>query len=288
MATRGAASPEAAGSDGRSSVEFSPMVVPKASDVLADQLRERILNGDIAEGMSLPSERDLVVQTRMSRATVREALRILEVQGLLVIRAGRGGGAFVRQPGSDAVVNSVELLVRGRQVRLSALLETREAIEPTCAALAATRRTDDDLEQLDGLNREIDAARQDLAAFLAVNVRWHIAVADASQNELLSAFMHSLSRTLYTSTENEEFVDAGVRDTAVRAHLAVTQAIRAGDAAAARRRMERHVHGYATEVLQVETRREIELEGGESDDRTRAPRPKRAPAAPKRRRKPSG
>jgi DNA-binding FadR family transcriptional regulator len=138
------------------------------------------------------------------------------------------------------------------------------------------------------MNREIDAARQDLAAFLAVNVRWHIAVADASQNELLSAFMHSLSRTLYTSTENEEFVDAGVRDTAVRAHLAVTQAIRAGDAAAARRRMERHVHGYATEVLQVETRREIELEGGESDDRTRAPRPKRAPAAPKRRRKPSG
>jgi DNA-binding FadR family transcriptional regulator len=252
------------------------MVVPKASDVLAEQLRERILEGDIAEGIALPSERDLVVQTRMSRATVREALRILEVQGLLDIRIGRGGGAFVRRPGTDAVVNSVELLVRGRQVRLGALLETREAIEPSCAALAAARRTDEDLARLEELNREIDAAREDLPRFLGVNVRWHVAVADASHNELLSAFMHSLSRTLYTSTENEEFVDTGVRDTAIRAHLSVTRAIRAGDAAAATRRMQRHVHGYATEVLRVETRRDIVLPGS---DRVRPTAAKRAQPA---------
>lgn len=225
------------------------MVVPKASDVLADQLRERILSGQIPEGKALPSERDLVEQTTMSRATVREALRILEVQGLLHIRAGRGGGAFVRQPGNAAVVSSVELLVRGRQVGLAAMLETREAIEPSCAALAAARRTDDDLEHLEAINGEIEAVRHDLHLFLAANVRWHIAVADASHNELLSAFMHSLSRTLYTSTENEEFVTADVRRTAIRAHLAVTDAIRAGNAAAATRRMERHIHSYATAVL---------------------------------------
>lgn len=245
------------------------MAVPKAADVLARELRERILSGQFAEGLALPPERDLVVQTRMSRATVREALRMLEVQGLLHIRAGRGGGAFVRQPGSDAVVNSVELFVRGRKVRLSALLETREAIEPTCAALAASRRTDEELARLDDENSEIDSVRHDLPAFLAANVRWHLAVAEASHNELLSAFMHSISRTLYTSTENEEFVDADVRDTAIRAHLAVTEAIRDGDVDAAARRMQRHVHGYATAVLQVETRREIELAGGGNG----APRP---------------
>jgi len=242
-------------------VELGPMAVPKASDVLANELRERILSGQFAEGLVLPSERDLVVQTRMSRATVREALRMLEVQGLLQVRAGRGGGAFVRQPGSDAVVNSVELFVRGRQVRLSALLETREAIEPSCAALAAARRTDDDLARLDAANDEIDRARHDLPAFLAANVHWHLIVAEASHNELLSAFMHSISRTLYTATENEEFVDDVVRDTAIRAHRSVTAAIRAGDADAATRRMQRHVHAYATAVLQVETRREIELDG---------------------------
>jgi GntR family transcriptional repressor for pyruvate dehydrogenase complex len=280
------AAPEATATEpeSRNRLQLGPMVVPKASDVLADQLRERILNGEIAAGATLPPERDLVVQTRMSRATVREALRILEVQGLLDIRAGRGGGAFVRQPGSDAVVSSVELLVRGRQVRLGALLETREAIEPSCAALAAARRTEADLALLGELNQEIDAAREDLSRFLALNVRWHVAVADASQNELLSAFMHSLSRTLYSSTENAEFVDADVRDTAIRAHRSVTQAIRAGDSPAARRRMQRHVHAYATDVVRVETRREIELAGTGSDHPipTKRSRPARPATRPRR------
>ena len=262
---------------GRSPVELGPMSVPKASDVLAQELRERILSGQFAEGVTLPSERDLVTQTRMSRATVREALRMLEVQGLVHVRTGRGGGAFVRQPGRDGVVHSVELLVRGRQVRLSALLETREAIEPTCAALAAARRTDADLALLDAANDELDAARHDLPAFLAANIRWHLAVADASHNELLSAFMHSISRTLYSSTENEEFVDDAVRDAAIRAHRSVTEAIRTGDADAATRRMQRHVHSYATAVLQVETRREIELAGAESDG-ARPAKPARAAA----------
>ena len=82
-------------------VRLAPMKVPKASDVLANELRERILSGEFPEGTSLPPERDMVVQTQMSRTTVREALRILEVQGLIRIRTGRSGGAFVQRPGGD-------------------------------------------------------------------------------------------------------------------------------------------------------------------------------------------
>ena len=70
----------------RSAIRLSPMEVPKASDVLANELRERILSGDYPEGTPLPPERELVVQTRMSRTTVREALRVLEVQGLIRIK----------------------------------------------------------------------------------------------------------------------------------------------------------------------------------------------------------
>lgn len=238
---------------------LGPMTVPKASEVLAGELRERILTGQFRPGASLPSERDLGLQTQMSRSTVREALRMLEVQGLLEIRAGRGGGAFVRRPGSDAVASSVELFVRGRQVGLSALLETREAIEPSCAALAAARRTGRDLARLDESNDAIDRDRSDLRAFLTENVHWHLLVAEASHNELLLAFMRSIAQPIHTATANEEFVDAEVRATAVRAHVAVTEAIRAGDVDAASRRMQRHVHGYATAVLQVETRAGIEL-----------------------------
>src|SRR6266496_2247824 len=80
----------------RQPVRLTPMQVPKASDVLADDLRERILRGEFPENTALPPERELVVQTRMSRTTVREALRILEVQGLVRIKAGRAGGKIGR------------------------------------------------------------------------------------------------------------------------------------------------------------------------------------------------
>ena len=97
----------------RPPVRLTPMPVPKASDVLADDLRERILLGEVPEGTALPTERDLVAQTHMSRATVREALRILEVQGLIRIKTGRTGGAFVQKPDDESVADSVALVIRG-------------------------------------------------------------------------------------------------------------------------------------------------------------------------------
>src|ERR1700733_3010652 len=125
------------------------MQVPKASEVLANELPESILSGKFPEGTSLPTERDMVTQTQMSRTTVREALRVLEVQGLVRIKAGRAGGAFVQRPGEESVTNSLELMIRGRQIRLASVHETREAIEPSCARLAALNRMPGDLQRLE-------------------------------------------------------------------------------------------------------------------------------------------
>lgn len=243
----------------RENVRLSPMTVPKASDVLADELRERILSGEFPEGTALPPERELVIQTQMSRTTVREALRILEVQDLVRIKTGRSGGAFVQKPGQESVADSVALLIRGRKIRIPALLETREAIEPFCARLAAKHRTDEDLARLDEANEAI-AVDGSLADFLQANVDWHVAVAVASHNEVLTGFMLALSRAIYASTDNQGFIDAEVRRTAARAHRTITQAIRDQDADAAVRRMSRHVHSYAEAVLQVEERTDIEVQ----------------------------
>src|SRR6201994_2458904 len=191
---------------GRAKLTLAPLEVPKAADVLANELRERILNGEFAEGAALPPERELVAQTRMSRATVREALRILQVQGLVRVKAGRAGGPFVQLPGRDAVAKSVSLLIRGQQFRLTDLLETREAIEPFCARMAARNRTDADLERMDQANEALADETSALAKFLQANVDWHLAVALASHNELLAGLMTALSRAIYTSTENERFV----------------------------------------------------------------------------------
>src|SRR5260370_24123938 len=121
----------------RHAVRLTPLRVPKSSDVLADALRERILRGDFPEDTALPPERELVKQTRMSRATVREALRILEVQGLVRVKTGRAGGAYVYRPGRDSMADSVNLLIRARQIRIPAVHDAHGAIEPVCAQLAA-------------------------------------------------------------------------------------------------------------------------------------------------------
>jgi DNA-binding FadR family transcriptional regulator len=237
---------------------LSPMQVPKASDVLANELRERILSGEFPEGTSLPPERDMVIQTQMSRTTVREALRILEVQGLVRIKTGRSGGAFVQRPDGDSVANSVSLLIRGRQIRMAALLEAREGIEPVCARLAAKYRTDADLDRLADANAAV-AADGPLEGFLQANVDWHVAVALASHNELLTGFMAALSRAIYASTDNRGFVDAEIRRTAVQAHARIIEAIRARDMDAAFRRMTRHVHSYAQAIAEVDDRTAIEV-----------------------------
>ena len=83
----------------RHAVRLTPLQVPKAPDVLAAELRERILRGDFPEDTALPPERELVQQTGMSRATVREALRILEVQGLVRVKTGRTGRRRIRCTG---------------------------------------------------------------------------------------------------------------------------------------------------------------------------------------------
>src|SRR6201987_6188426 len=245
----------------RQPVRLTPMPVPKASDVLADDLRERILLGEFPEGTALPTERDLVAQTHMSRATVREALRILEVQGLIRIKTGRAGGAFVQKPDNESVADSVPLFIRGRRIRLGALLETREAVEPACARLAAKYRTDSDLERLDKANEGISVDGP-LAVFLQANVNWHVGVPIASHNELLTGFMLALSRAIYSSTDTKGFIDSDIRRTTIRAHRGITEAIPAQDPDAALRRMNKHVHAYAEAVQEVEELPAIEVASG--------------------------
>jgi DNA-binding FadR family transcriptional regulator len=249
-------------SEARPAIRLSPMEVPKASDVLANELRERILSGEYPEGTPLPPERELVVQTRMSRTTVREALRILEVQGLIRIKAGRAGGAFVQHPDEESVAGSLDLLIRGRRLRLASVHETREAIEPSCARLAALHRTTADLRRLEAVNETI-ATSGSLDEFLQANVDWHVGVATAGHNEILTGIMMALSRAIYTATHNEGFVNEEVRAITVRAHRSVTRAIKDKDPDAAVRRMSRHIHAYAEAALEVEDRTAITLPDGE-------------------------
>lgn len=229
------------GDSGRKSMALERVTVPKASDVLAAQLRNRIRAGDLAEGYALPAERELATQTGLSRVSVREALRILEVEGLIEIRTGRSGGARVCRPGRDALSRHLELFIWGRNVSCEQLHEVREALEASAAEGAARRRTEADVAALEKATRELEAVIHEHAKYLAANLKWHMTLIRASHNELLVALMKVLSEVIDRTTAIEAFDSDEVRAATLRIHRRILAAIVDGDAEAARRRILRHM-----------------------------------------------
>lgn len=222
--------------------------VAKSYDALADYLRERILNGEVPAGSSLPSEREMVGQTGLSRGSIREAMRKLEVEGLVRTKTGRQGGNIATLPGQGAAQHFLGLFIRGRRVQFRALLETQLAIEPPLARLAAINRSDQQMNEIDAIMRDAEAALDDAPRFLRENVRWHNAVAVASGNELLCAFALSISKAMHDATAVENFASAQVRQGSFADHKRITRAIAARDGEAAFRRMERHIRAYIVQI----------------------------------------
>jgi DNA-binding FadR family transcriptional regulator len=222
-----------------------PIQVPKASDILAGKLRDLILSGRIAPGESLPTERELVSDSGLSRSSVREALRVLEVEGLIATRPGRSGGSTVRLPGRGSVARSLQLFVRSHGIRLEALLECRVAVEPFLAGLAARNRTERDLEEMKDIHRRFEQSQGDVAAYKRLNLDWHLAVARASRNEVLVALMEAISQPIFDAAGYQEVTTPEIRRDAIRAHAAILQSIEAQDSKRASSRMEKHVSAYA-------------------------------------------
>ena len=226
----------------------------KSSQALADVLREQILAGGYDEGASLPSERDIVDETGLGRGSVREALRVLEVEGLIRTKTGRHGGAFATRPDESGLSRFVSLFVRGRRVPMHALLEARTTIEPSLAYLAALNRTPEDARALDEACTAMEATH-DSVTFGRYNLAWHYCVANASHNELLVAFLTSISSAIAEGSEahakvfEADFAD--IRPAVVRAHRSVTDAVIGGEADAAKRRMERHLNAYAETLAET-------------------------------------
>ena len=222
--------------------------VPKSSDVLAERLKEEILSDAYPPGSMLPTERELVSTTGLSRGSVREALRILEAQGLVATRAGRYGGSTVSMPSDDQLAGHINIFAKGRSVPLTALAEVRLALEPMVAALAAQRRTEEDLERLAAIQERIEKTAQKtehLEDFLLENVNWHDALAAAAHNDLLCAMAVSVSGLMFEASRLREFASTDVRQRVCRAHSKILAAIEAGDHELARRRAETDIKAYA-------------------------------------------
>lgn len=210
---------------------------------LYEQLAERLLDYVEVTGLSvgdcLPSERDLAQALQVSRASVRQATIALEVQGTLEVR--HGDGIYLRSLQNDSG-RLMELTTKRH--RLPAILEAREALETQLAALAAARKTDEDLAAMD---RALEAMAADIEAggFGEEGDRlFHEAVTRAAYSPLLAEFMAGLAVPI-SETRRSSLGEPGRPPRSLRAHRLILGAIRRGDAPGARRAMRRHVHMVA-------------------------------------------
>ncbi|OJF10820.1 FadR/GntR family transcriptional regulator [Couchioplanes caeruleus] len=180
-------------------------VRPPAYQLLADELRDEITSGRLQPGERLPPEPELCVRSGVSRSTVREALRLLASQHLIVTTRGVTGGSFVAHPDaqqlSDALSTGLTLLTNSAEVGLADLLELRRAVEIPAAGLAAERRSDAHLVELRGAMFDPDL--DELDTMMAAHAAFHSAIASATCNPLFEL----VTRPLYNIGIGEEVVE---------------------------------------------------------------------------------
>ena len=129
----------------------SPVRKRKVPQEIVYRIREQILSGALARGSKLPSEQELTENLNVSRQTLREALRVLEMQGLLEIRAGIGGGAFVAEVNEETAHMGLINFLHSKDLTLAHLTEVREIIEPHFAYRAAQCITEEQIAELEEL-----------------------------------------------------------------------------------------------------------------------------------------
>lgn len=211
-----------------------------AYEQLADRLRTRILSGELAPGDRLPIEPELCEQYGVSRTTVREALRQLSSQNLIVTTRGVTGGSYVTAPEpahiSDFLAASIGMLALHEGVSVDALVEVRDLLEVPAARLAARRRTP---AQLDRLRAAVAEPAGDEKSF-EHNWRFHTELLQATGNPLLEVVAEPVFRVLQSrfvrDRAPEQFWTTVDHD-----HREILRAIEAADGAAAEEATRRHL-----------------------------------------------
>jgi DNA-binding FadR family transcriptional regulator len=207
-------------------------VAVKQYELVAERLRQRVVHGELQPGERLPNEAVLATDFGVSRATVREALRVLATQSLIRTSKGAGGGSYVTLPSvngvSEYVQSSISLLADADDVTLEELLEARELLEVPAARLAAERRTEEELERLrDAIPDEplrLGTQRQ-----FVYNQDFHLAVIDGCRNALLAIAAQPVFAVLQRNLARSK-LGARFHRTINEHHRAIAAAIEAGDA----------------------------------------------------------
>jgi len=223
----------------------------RTAEIVADELRRQIIDGELSDGDLLPRQEILVEQFNVSLVSLREALRILETEGLVSVRRGNRGGAVVHAPAKASAAYMIGLLLQSDTVPLADLATALQELDPMCTALAAKRedRGETLIPKLREINDSMAEHIEDGAKFTEIGGQFHDEIIRGCGNHTMIAVVGSLE-TLWSGHLNlwaketaarGEYPSMSKRRIALTIHTKLTDAIEAGDADRARKIAARHI-----------------------------------------------
>jgi DNA-binding FadR family transcriptional regulator len=210
---------------------------------VAQRIVEEISRHRYVPGTKLPAEREMLAQYEVGRGTLRESLRFLEMNGVLTVKPGPGGGPVVAAPDSHDLASTLGLFLELQGTKFGAILDVREVLEPALAGRAASLRDEEVVASIGASVEAMAADLQDLDHFLAENERFHELIAAAAANQVFTLLTGSLDRIIDGSRLGSDY-PLRRRQAVLTAHRAIFAAVAEGDAEKARDEMTRHVQAF--------------------------------------------
>jgi GntR family transcriptional repressor for pyruvate dehydrogenase complex len=234
---------------------------PRIGDIVADRLRREILDGTLTDGETLPPQDELIRRFRISRPSLREALRLLEAEGLISVRRGSQGGAHIHLPRPDNAAYTFGLVLQSKHVPVADLGSALLTVEPLCAHYAALREDRGRVlvTPLRDLNVDMREHLDDPERFTSIARRFHEAVIEACGNETLRLMVgtlvalwsaHEMDWAQHTAAAGR-YPDVPERRATIRTHERLTDLIAAGEADKATALLRKHLEATQAHVLEA-------------------------------------
>jgi len=238
---------------------FKSVKSNKISEHIIEQIRKAIFEGRLKPGDKLPPEKALLETFHVSKATLREALRSLEILGFLEIRKGVSGGAFVTEVDMKKARDSFANFLLFKNLSLSNLSEVRLILEPYVAEKAALAITEEDLKRLEKLNKECEyVLKNNIPIESRKNeIEYHRTIGSVTGNPILMFIINFVEDLLIDTKEilqpSKEFSQR-----VLNAHKRIHKALLERDPKKAREEMVKHVREVARDLLALQKERTME------------------------------
>ncbi|MGZ4482552.1 MAG: FadR/GntR family transcriptional regulator [Gaiellales bacterium] len=216
---------------------------PKAAMLVAQRIVRDAQRENLKPGDLLLPERTMLEKYQTGRGTLREALRLLEFQGVISLRPGPRGGPVLQSPDATHLASTVVLLMQMKQAPFRTIVEVRSALEPMISSLAAVRMSQESLEELHDTIEQMRREMDDQQSFLDANKRFHDVIAWSSGNSLFGYIVDSLLDIMDGTSLGVDY-PSHRRAAILKAHEEIFEALKSRDPRASEARMREHIEAY--------------------------------------------